>query len=88
MGLLYLENKDRFCLYNFKTHEVVEELYGGETVNVLIDNKPVTDVISYKNKKWYLEKCQYEGQDLNGLDIWEEGNFLTKLSKKIRKFFN
>lgn len=87
MGLFYLEDKDRYCLYDFKTNKVLQELYGGETVKVLIDNKPVIDVISYKNKKWYLKNSGYIGQDLNGLDIVQEQTLIGALKEVIKNIF-
>lgn len=87
MGLLFLEKENRYCVYNFKKNKIIEKLFAGETVKVLIDNKLVFDVIGYKNKNWCLEKSGYIGQDLNGLDLVEEKTFLGVLKSIIKNLF-
>lgn len=87
MGLFHLEKEDIYCIYNFKKNEIVERLYGDEHVKVIIDNKPIDDVIKYKNKQWCLLNSGYIGQDLNGIDIAEQTliGALKKVIKNILK---
>lgn len=85
MGLFYLQDRDIYCLYNFRNKQILQELHGGEPITVLVNNKWTQDVLGYKNKKWCLINSGYIGQDLNGLDV-QETNFLGTLKSIITNF--
>lgn len=87
MGLFFMEDIKRFCIYNFNSKEILKVLHKGDLVEVLIDGKWVTDTIDYNNYKWCLLNSGYIGEDLNGLDVKESKNLIGALKSVIKNIF-